>query len=157
MIIVAYYIISTTYHKSLKHKQHNYTAMHHYNSTTTQQHNNTTTQQHNNTTTQQYTNTTIQKYINATIHMHNNTTKQQYNITLMILFRENRQNLHVFNLWPVKYHTKKNSCANPTPGMLAVKIYVSPNIRNLPVLEMALPFPVMVPLLEMENPISSTV
>ena len=36
-------------------------------------------------------------------------------------------------------------------------VYVSPNMRNLPVLEMALPFPVMVPLLEMWNPISNTV
>ncbi len=36
MIVVAYYIITTTYHKSLKHKQHN--------NTPTQQHNNTTTQ-----------------------------------------------------------------------------------------------------------------
>jgi hypothetical protein len=38
---------------------------------------------------------------------------------------EDRQNLHVFNLWPVKYHTKKNSCANPTPERLSVEIYTS--------------------------------
>ncbi len=42
-----------------------------------------------------------------------------------ILLRENRQNLHVFNLWPVIYHTKKNSCANPTPETLSVEIYTS--------------------------------
>jgi hypothetical protein len=36
--------------------------------------------------------------------------------------RENRQNIHVFNFWPVKSHTKKNCCPNPTPGLLAVKI-----------------------------------
>ncbi len=41
----------------------------------------------------------------------------------MLSPRENRQNLHVLNLWPVKYHTKKYSCANPTPGLLAVEIY----------------------------------
>jgi hypothetical protein len=40
----------------------------------------------------------------------------------MILKRENRQNLHVFNLWPVTYHTKKNSCGNPTPETLSVEI-----------------------------------
>ncbi len=39
--------------------------------------------------------------------------------------RENRQNLHIFNLWPVIYHTKKNSCANPTPETLSVEIYTS--------------------------------
>jgi hypothetical protein len=39
--------------------------------------------------------------------------------------RENRQNLHVFNLWPVIYHTKKNSCWNPTLETLSVKIYTS--------------------------------
>jgi hypothetical protein len=39
--------------------------------------------------------------------------------------RKNRQNLHVFNLWPVIYHAKKNSCANPTPEMLSVEIYPS--------------------------------
>jgi hypothetical protein len=38
-----------------------------------------------------------------------------------------------------------------------ITIYVSPNMRNLTVLEMALPFPVMVPLLEMGNLVSSTV
>jgi hypothetical protein len=38
---------------------------------------------------------------------------------------ENRQNLHVFNLWPVIYHTHKNSCANPTPETLSVEIYTS--------------------------------
>ncbi len=38
---------------------------------------------------------------------------------------ENRQNLHVLNLWPVKYHTKKNNCANPTPRTLSVEIYMS--------------------------------
>ncbi len=38
---------------------------------------------------------------------------------------ENRQNLHVFNLWPVIYHTEKNSCANPTPETLSVEIYTS--------------------------------
>jgi hypothetical protein len=43
----------------------------------------------------------------------------------MFLCWENRQNLHVFNLWPVIYHTKKNSCANPTPEMLSVEIYTS--------------------------------
>ncbi len=41
------------------------------------------------------------------------------------LIRENRQNIHVFNLSPVKSHTKKNSCPNPTPGLLAVEIYSS--------------------------------
>jgi hypothetical protein len=40
-------------------------------------------------------------------------------------FRGNRQNLHIFNLWPVIYHTKKNSCANPTLETLSVKIYTS--------------------------------
>ncbi len=44
---------------------------------------------------------------------------------LFIPSRENRQNLHIFNLWPVKYHTEKNSCANPTTRMLAVDIYMS--------------------------------
>ncbi len=39
--------------------------------------------------------------------------------------RENRQNLHVFNLRPVIYHTKKNSCGNPTPDTLSVEIYMS--------------------------------
>jgi hypothetical protein len=39
--------------------------------------------------------------------------------------RENSRNLHVINLWPVKYHTEKKCCANPTPGTLAVKIYMS--------------------------------
>jgi hypothetical protein len=38
---------------------------------------------------------------------------------------ENRQNLHVFNLWPVIHHTEKNSCANPTPETLSVEIYTS--------------------------------
>jgi hypothetical protein len=28
-------------------------------------------------------------------------------------------------LWPVIYHTEKNSCGNPTPEMLSVKIYTS--------------------------------
>jgi hypothetical protein len=42
-----------------------------------------------------------------------------------IKYWENRQNLHVFNLWPVIYHTKKNSCANPTPETLPVVIYRS--------------------------------
>ncbi len=38
---------------------------------------------------------------------------------------ENRQNLHVFNFWPVIYHTEKNSCGNPTPERLSVEIYTS--------------------------------
>jgi hypothetical protein len=42
-----------------------------------------------------------------------------------VFVRENRQNLHVFNLWPVIYHTKKNSCGNPTPETLSVEIYTS--------------------------------
>ncbi len=46
---------------------------------------------------------------------------------LMCIIRggENRQNLHIFNLWPVIYHTEKNSCANPTPETLSVEIYMS--------------------------------
>ncbi len=46
-------------------------------------------------------------------------------LLVMLTNRENRQNLHVFNLWPVKYHTEKNSCANPTPGTLSVELYTS--------------------------------
>ncbi len=33
---------------------------------------------------------------------------------------KNRQNLHIFNLWPVIYHAEKNSCANHTPETLSV-------------------------------------
>jgi hypothetical protein len=44
---------------------------------------------------------------------------------LIISSWENRQNLHVFNLWPVLYHTKKNSCGNPTLETLSVEIYTS--------------------------------
>ncbi len=40
-------------------------------------------------------------------------------------YKEIRQNLHMFNLWPVIYHTQKNSCGNPTPEMLSVNIYMS--------------------------------
>jgi hypothetical protein len=40
-------------------------------------------------------------------------------------FGEKRQNLHVFNLWPVTYHTEKNSCGNPTPETLSVEICTS--------------------------------
>jgi hypothetical protein len=46
-------------------------------------------------------------------------------ILLGYFIGKNRQNLHVFNLWPVIYHTKKNSCGNPTPEMLSVKLYMS--------------------------------
>ena len=37
--------------------------------------------------------------------------------------RENRQNLHTFNLWPVEYHTGKNSCPNLKPVLLYIEIY----------------------------------
>jgi hypothetical protein len=37
-----------------------------------------------------------------------------------------RQNLHIFILLPFKYHSKKKSCPNPTPVLLAVKIYTPP-------------------------------
>jgi hypothetical protein len=46
-------------------------------------------------------------------------------ISSKIKLRENRQNLQVFNLWPVIYHTEKNSCGNPTPETLSVEIYTS--------------------------------
>ena len=44
---------------------------------------------------------------------------------LLLFFakRENRQNLHAFNLWPVEYHTKKNSCPNLIPVLLYVETY----------------------------------
>ncbi len=51
--------------------------------------------------------------------------KVSINDLFSLLNRENRQNLHIFNLWPVIYHTKKNSCANPTPETLSVEIYTS--------------------------------
>ncbi len=74
MIFVAYYIINTTYHKSLQNKQHNNTTIHQHNDTTTQQHNNATTQQHKNTPTQQYNNTTINQCNNTRAWQHNKTT-----------------------------------------------------------------------------------
>jgi hypothetical protein len=43
---------------------------------------------------------------------------------------ENRRNLQVFNLWPVIYHAKKNSCAKRTPETLSVEKYMSQ--RNYP-------------------------
>ena len=46
------------------------------------------------------------------------------------------------------------SASTPCPSGLST--YVSTQTRNLPVLEMALPFPAMVPLPEMGNPISRT-
>ncbi len=51
--------------------------------------------------------------------------KQPVELQYINDLRENRQNLHVFNLWPVKYHTEKKSCANLTPKTLSVKIYTS--------------------------------
>ncbi len=54
------------------------------------------------------------------------------NLASMLKNRENRQNLHVFNLWPVKYHTKKKwLCKSHTGNAICRNIHVTAKLSKI--------------------------